>query len=82
LDAVLARYADFFDLFGDFAGYVDFFLLHDLVSPDGDEVRFLMHFDDFQGPSVPMTLDEYLEYRRTTLDFIEARNQRIAAIYG
>src|SRR4051812_31497882 len=34
LDATLARYTDFFALFGDFRGYVDFFLLQDLVTVD------------------------------------------------
>src|SRR5262245_29413319 len=34
LSTTLARYADFFSLFGDFRGYVEFFLLHDLVSDD------------------------------------------------
>ena len=34
LSDVLARYADFFGLFGDFAGYVDFFHLQDLVNED------------------------------------------------
>lgn len=80
LDAVLARYGEFFELFEDFSGYVDFFLLQDLVSGDGSGVRFVMHFDDFNGSSVPGTLEEYLAYRSATLEFIEARNRRIAAL--
>ena len=32
LSDTLARYADFFGLFGDFQGYVEYFLLQDLVS--------------------------------------------------
>lgn len=36
-------HADFFDLFGDFAGYVDFFLLNDLVS-DRVQVQFMTAF--------------------------------------
>ncbi|GAA1939134.1 DUF6994 family protein [Agromyces allii] len=80
LAAVLARYEDFFELFEDFTGYVDFFLLQDLVSADGSGVRFLMRFDDFSGRSVPGALDEYVAYRSATLEFIEARNRRIAAL--
>ena len=34
LGAVLARYADFFSLFESFEGYVNFFLLQDLVAPE------------------------------------------------
>lgn len=75
LSAVLARYADFFDLFDDFAGYVDFFLLDDLI--DGARVRFFRPFDDFQGPAVPQDVAGYLEYRHASDEFIRARNRRI-----
>ena len=44
----LDRYVDFFELFGGFGGYVEFFLLEDLVAPDGS-VRFFKPFDDFQS---------------------------------
>ena len=40
LSDVLARYEDFLCLFGSFKGYVEFFLLQDLVSPDYSAVRF------------------------------------------
>ena len=52
LAATLSRYADFFALFGDFRGYVSFFLLDDLVTEDLS-VKFFMPFDDFRPPSVP-----------------------------
>jgi hypothetical protein len=55
LAATLARYADFFALFDDFGGYVDFFLLQDLVTTVGAKVRFSMPFDDFNHrPSLGM----------------------------
>jgi hypothetical protein len=76
LARVLLRYADFFALFGDFRGYVRFFLLEDLVTDDYS-VRFFMPFDDFQPPSVPNDVGTYEEYRRRSIEFIEARNQRI-----
>ena len=47
LGDTLARYADFFGLFGDFAGYVDFFHLQDLVNEDTSTVKFFMPFEDF-----------------------------------
>ena len=53
LGETLARYGDFFALFDDFAGYVGFFLLQDLVEPGYAAVRFFMPFDDFQTPSSP-----------------------------
>lgn len=74
----LRWYNDFFDLFGDFTGYVDFFLLNDLVSDDGRSVCFLAAFDDFQGEALPIgTVDEYREYLRRSMEFVNARNARI-----
>lgn len=74
----MALYTDFFDLFGDFRGYVDFFLLQDLVTDDYGAVRFLLPFADFTTPAVPPTLAEYLPYRQSSLEFVAVRNARIA----
>jgi hypothetical protein len=76
LGPTLSRYADFFALFGDFRGYVTFFLLEDLVT-DEFRVKFFMPFDDFRPPSVPKDVGTYKEYRRRSIEFIEARNHRI-----
>ena len=78
LSPVLARYADFFRLFGDFRGYVEFFLLQDLVAEDG-EVRYFAPFDGFGSSPVPDGLDAYRDYRDHAVRFIEARNRRIAS---
>jgi hypothetical protein len=77
LGETLARYHDFFTLFEDFRGYVEFFALHDLVTEDCSGVRFFMPFDDFNTPSVPRDSDTYKEYRRLSIEFIETRNRRI-----
>ena len=77
LGETLARYRDFFALFDDFSGYVDFFMLQDLVTDDCSAVKFFMPFDDFNTPSVPRDGDTYKEYRRLSIEFIEARNRRI-----
>lgn len=71
----LAIYADFFALFGDFGGYVSFFLLDDLVTDD--QVVFFMPFDDFRPPSAPRDVATYIEYRRRSIEFINARNRRV-----
>jgi hypothetical protein len=76
LAATLSRYADFFALFGDFHGYVGFFLLDDLVTNDFG-VKFFMPFDDFRPPAVPKDVGTYKEYRSRSIDLIEARNDRI-----
>lgn len=77
LDGVLARYADFFALFGDFSGYVDFFLFQDLVEVDGQSVRFFAPFRGFEHSPLPEDIDTYKAFLRSTLDFVEARNRRI-----
>jgi hypothetical protein len=78
LAQVLARYDDFFALFGNFRGFVDFFLLDDLVAADSS-VKFLMPFENFgpPGSAVPKDLDTYREFRRCSIEFITARNHRI-----
>lgn len=74
----LSRYSDFFDLFVDFHGYVEFFFLRDLVADDG-AIRWFMPFAEFAKPAFPQTLEAYKEYRRLSVEFVEARNRRIAA---
>ena len=78
LEGVLARYSDFFDLFVDFRGYVDFFLLQDLVNDDYTAVRFFAPFDDFRSSALPGSVDEYKAYRARTIEFMNARNARMA----
>ena len=76
----LARYGDFFSLFRDFEGYVDYFHLQDLIEKYGSTIAFFMPFDNFNTSSVPRTVAEYAEYRRLSIAFVEARNRRIDQI--
>ena len=78
LGETLARYRGFFALFNSFSEYVNFFMLQDLVTGDCSAVMFFMPFDDFKTPSVPKDGDSYRVYRRLSIEFIEARNRRIA----
>ena len=77
LSDVLARYGDFFKAFVDFRGYVDFWLLQDMVTEDYSAVRFFMPFHNFETPAIPQTFDGYSEYRRRSIEFVESRNRRI-----
>lgn len=77
LEETLKRYRDFFALFESFSGYVNFFMLQDLVTDDCSAVMFFMPFDDFKTPSVPKDGDSYRAYRHLSIEFIEARNRRI-----
>ena len=71
------RYDDFFQLFGDFKGYIDFFLLQDYVTEDYMSVKIAEPFDDFSSTPIPKTVDEYLLYMNATAGLIQLRNQRI-----
>ena len=80
LTGALSWYADFFDLFEDFAGYVDHFLLNDLVDEGHAAVMFYTDFDDFAGSPLPAAnADQYRQYMKRSMDFMRARNDRIAA---
>ena len=68
LGDVLARYRDFFAAFEDFRGYVEFWLLQDMVTDDYSTIRFFTQFDDFQGPAIPQDFRTYREYRRRSID--------------
>lgn len=74
---MLARYADFFSLFESFEGYVNFFLLQDLVAPDGS-VKFYLPFDDFQSRPTFQSVDDYRRYKGSVMAFLGGRNERIA----
>jgi hypothetical protein len=80
LSEVLGRYKSFFELFDNFQGYVEFFLFQDLVAKDFSEIKFFMPFNDFKPPAVPKTLDAYLSYKSSVINYITARNRRILAM--
>ncbi|MFC8503064.1 DUF6994 family protein [Pedococcus sp. NPDC057267] len=78
LDDVLGRHRDFFALFRDFRGYVDHFLLNDLVASDYEAVTQLKTFDEFTGDPLPCgSVEEYRTYMARSMAFIAARNARI-----
>jgi hypothetical protein len=77
LGEVFQRYSDFFDLFRNFQGYVDFFLLQDLVAKDYATINFWVPFNSFDDPPLPTTVEEYQVYKRNVTDSILARNQRM-----
>jgi hypothetical protein len=80
LSATLGRYAEFFNLFGSFKGYVEFFLLQDLISDDNNSVDFCLAFHGFNASPLPTDVDEYRSYMNRLVAFIMARNNRIAEL--
>jgi len=77
----LNRYKKFFDLFDNFKGYIDFFLLQDAVSDDYSTVNIAIPFDDFKTKPTPRNFDEYIQYMETTSKFVNKRNMRISSMY-
>lgn len=84
LGPTLLRYGDFFSLFGTFKGYIDFWLLQDLVTLDRTRVLFFMegdieHYDFTTRYAIPQSASDYATYLCNALDFVEKRNERMVA---
>ncbi len=75
---VLKRYKTFFDMFVNFEGYVDFFLLNDLVNDRFNSVMFFTEIDKpFLENGLPKSQIEYLIYKANAVKLIQSRNSRI-----
>lgn len=68
---------NFYDLFVDFKGFVDFFFLQDCVSSDYSKVTIWEGDGTFKRFGLPETLDGYKEFLKNQFEFLERRNQRI-----
>ena len=77
LSDILERYSQFFNLFDDFRGYVDFFLLQDLVEKNYLAIKFWHPFNGFDYSPLPNNIDEYRAYKIKVIDFVKARNNRM-----
>ena len=74
----LERYSEFFDLFINFKGYVQFFLLDELVNDRYTAVNFFTNFSQpFSNSPLPKDKIEYLIYAENSLRFVRSRNERI-----
>lgn len=81
LSDVLERYHDFFKLFRDFKGYVDFFLLQDLVSEDYLRIKFYIPFQSFDDGALPDSVDKFITYKSSITSFVKRRNNRMMQVY-
>jgi hypothetical protein len=82
LHDVFLRYQDFFGLFTDFRGYIDFFLLQDLVTDNYAGIKFYLLFDDFMSAPKFHCVNDYFIYQERVVDFINNRNSRIDKMYN
>ena len=78
LQEVLTQNAAFFKLFENFAGYVDFFLLQDLVDVNYELINFFTPTKQmFESSPLPASKEEYLQYMNRSTCFTAKRNERI-----
>lgn len=81
LDTALQKSKDFFELFVDFKGYVDFFLLQDCVD-ENYNVRIWLNTPLFISDPMPASVESYMDWINKELDFVEKRGQRIMEYLG
>ena len=79
LSTTFERYSSFFALFENFRGYVEFFLLNDLVCSKFEEVKFWHQFSSFDFSPLPQTLTEYYDFKMNVEKFVTKRNKRITS---
>ena len=77
LDKAFENSKEFFKLFVDFKGYVDFFFLQDCVD---ESYHVKLWLNSTFGESLPMphNMNEYMQWIDAQLDFVEKRGQKIA----
>ena len=78
----IKRSEDFFKLFVDFNGYVEFFFLQDFLDEDGNVIRFMNDYFDENGMftkkyPAPQTAEEYIKNIDVQKEIITRRNMRI-----
>lgn len=73
----LEKDRNFFELFVDFKGFVDYFFFQDLVSEDYKSVKMMMGTNDLATPALAQSVEEYRLWLERQLDFVAKRNERI-----
>ena len=83
LYAVLDRDRKFYELFVDFKGYVDYFLLQDCVTSDYSNVIFWQDDSSLtQTMPLPRTAGEHIVWTEKSLQFIKKRAERMKNALG
>ncbi|MCI7485994.1 MAG: hypothetical protein MSB80_00680 [Alphaproteobacteria bacterium] len=77
LTETLSKNKEFFDLFVDFKGYIDYFLLQDMVSQDYSTTNCFLDIADFARDPYPQNTIEWHELYNKQMQFLENRNRRI-----
>ena len=77
LTQVIESDRDFYNLFVDFKGYIDFFFLQDCVSDDYAKVNIWCGNALFNRSGLPETVGDYFRFIRKEHEFLDLRNRRI-----
>ncbi len=77
LSRAMERDKEFFDLFVDFKGFVDFFFLQDCVDEHYEKVNLWLGESFFEKNPYPHSASEYLAWIEAEYDFLRKRNRRI-----
>ena len=77
LNETFKRYKQFFNLFESFKGYVDFFLLQDLVTSDYLSIKYFVPFESFENYPLPNDIEEYKQYKYNLSNFVSSRSLRM-----
>jgi hypothetical protein len=81
LDTAIFKSKAFFDLFVDFKGYIDFFLLQDCVD-ENYNVKFWLKTPLFISDPMPESISSYLAWIDAEMDFLYRRQKRILEYCG
>ena len=77
LTETFERYRSFFKLFDNFKGYINYFLLQDLVEEDFLKIKFWHPFVSFDNSPLRSNLNEYYSFKENVIKFVTSRNERI-----
>lgn len=77
LSDTIEKDKEFYDLFVDFKGYIDYFFFNDCVSDDYRHVNIWIGDADFKESGLPKTTEEYFKYIEAEMSFLEKRRNRI-----
>ena len=77
LSKVIEGDREFYNLFVDFKGYVDFFMMQDCVSEDYSSVDIWIGDASFAKNGFPETMEDYFRFLLKEHLFLDRRNKRI-----
>ena len=78
LEDTLQLYRNYFELFKNFKGFVEFFLLQDFVDERDQSIKFFIPFDNFESNPLPQNPNEYILFMENLKGFIKLRGIRIS----